>query len=196
MTSHTEQGFVVAIGASAGGIKAIRALLSCLPANLGAPVVIAMHSEPSSNLTEVLQIRSPLAIKRLEDGEALRTGQIYVVPGATHAFFRDGRVRLSEPVRDSGFRPSIDGLFMTLAAEYKEKAIAVVLSGTMNDGTRGAQVVYDMGGQTIVQNPEDATFESMPLSVILMDHPQQILSAEDLGSWLDETIGTAPPGPA
>ncbi|WP_300037934.1 chemotaxis protein CheB [uncultured Roseobacter sp.] len=191
-----KDGFVVAIGASAGGLKAIRALLTTLPEHLNAPIVIAMHSKPASQLTEILKIQCPLKIKRLEDAETLVPGQIYIVPGATHAFFRDGRVRLSEPVRNSGFRPSIDALFMTLAAEYKDRAIAVVLSGTMNDGTRGAQVIYDMGGRTVVQNPDDATFEGMPRNVILSDHPKKILSAEGLGEWIAKAVGTTSSEPA
>lgn len=192
MSAPEKNPTVVAIGASAGGIEALRGLLSGLPHNLAAPIVIAMHSEVTSRLSEVLKIKSDLKIKVLEDGEALLAGIIYTVPGATHAFFRDGSVRLSEPVRDSGFRPSIDGLFMTLAAEYQDKAIAVVLSGTLNDGMRGAQIIYDMGGRTIVQKPEEAKYGSMPLNVIRSDHPEEVLSAQDLGKWLAQTIGTIP----
>ena len=189
MSQQDHHDCVVAIGASAGGIEAVVALLSQLPEGLNAPVVVAIHSQAGSQLKEILDHTFNLDVRTLRDGDTVEKGVIYVVPGATHAFFRDGRVRLSEPVRDSGFRPSIDGLFMTLAAEYGERAIAVVLSGTMNDGMRGAQIVHDMGGRTIVQNPEDARFESMPMNVILADHPRKILSAGDLGLWLADTLG-------
>lgn len=185
-------GYVVAIGASAGGIIAVRDLLSELPVDLNAPVVVAIHSDATSKLSEILQIKCPLSIKQLDDGEVLKPGWIYTVPGATHAFFRDGSVRLSKPVRNSGYRPSIDGLFMTLAAEHKDKAIAVVLSGALNDGMRGAQIVYDMGGRTIVQSPDEAKYESMPMNVIKSDHPREILSAKDLGIWLLNAIGHKP----
>jgi len=144
--------FVVAIGASAGGLAAINDLLAELPDGLNAPIVIAAHSEPASMLKEALQIHSSLKIKTVEDGEVLENGTVYIVPGAKHAFFRNGTLTLSTIVQDSGFRPSIDAMFMTLAAEYGERAIAVVLSGLLNDGMRGAQVIYDMGGRTIVQD--------------------------------------------
>ena len=81
---------------------------------------------------------------------------------------------------------------MPLAASFRERAIAVVLSGTMKDGMRGAQVIHDTGGRTVVQNPDEAQFESMPMNVILMDHPQEILTASGLGKWLRDEVGTSP----
>jgi len=183
--------FVVAIGASAGGLAAINDLLAELPDGLNAPIVIAAHSEPASMLKEALQIHSSLKIKTVEDGEVLENGTVYIVPGAKHAFFRNGTLTLSTIVQDSGFRPSIDAMFMTLAAEYGERAIAVVLSGLLNDGMRGAQVIYDMGGRTIVQDPDDAAYSSMPKSVIRSDHPDAIRTASELGEWLVAQIGTA-----
>jgi len=183
--------FVVAIGASAGGLSAIKDLLAVLPADLDAPVVIGVHSEPASKLKQALEAHSTLNIKSAENGEALETSTVYIVPGARHAFFREGRLWLSEIVEDSGFRPSIDALFMTLAAEYGERAIAVVLSGLLKDGMRGAQVIHDMGGRTIVQDPDDALYASMPSSVIRGDHPKAVRTASELGSWLTSVIGTS-----
>lgn len=184
--------FVVAVGASAGGIEAIRDMIAELPGDLDAPVVIAMHSEPGAKLANVLKFRSSLDIRTAQNGDVLECGTIYVVPGATHAFFRNGRLRLSEIVTDSGFRPSIDALFMTLAAEYGNRGIAVVLSGMLQDGMRGAQVVYDMGGRTVVQDPDEAGEESMPQSVIRNDHPSAVRTAAELGEWLNWTVGTNP----
>ncbi|UWR21860.1 chemotaxis protein CheB [Sulfitobacter sp. S190] len=191
MSKDNTDTFVVAIGASAGGLTAVVELLRALPEGLNAPIVIAIHSDPSSRLDTVLQAKINLPIVKLETDTKLEAGTVYVVPGATHALFRKGSVRLSEEVSESGFRPSIDALFMTLAAEYQDKAVAVVLSGLLKDGMRGAQVVYDMGGRTIVQNPEDAIYESMPRSVINSDHPAAILSATELGEWLCDLIGDA-----
>lgn len=182
--------YVVALGTSAGGIDAIVDLLARLPARLNAPLVIALHSQPASRLTEVLKTRSDLSIREARDGDALRAGTVYILPGATHGFFKDGHLHLSKTVRNSGFRPSIDALFMTLAAEYGKNAIAVVLSGTMSDGMRGAQIIYDMGGETIVQDPRDAAFPDMPEAVISRDHPTVIATAQELGTWLGEKIGT------
>ena len=181
--------YVIAVGASAGGLKAIQTLISELPANLNAPIVIAVHSVPASKLAEILQYGSSLPIKTVEDGEKLESGQIYVAPGATHVFFQNGCLKLSDVVTDSGYRPSIDALFMTLAAEYGARSIAVVLSGTLKDGMRGAQIIYDVGGRTIVQDPDDAKFEDMPKSVIRNDHPEKISTAAELGAWIGRTAG-------
>lgn len=181
---------MIAIGASAGGLSALKDLLAELPPGLDAPIVIAVHSNPASKLKESLQISSSLDIKTAKDGEILEKGIVYVVPGAKHAFFRNGGLRLSTVVRDSGFRPSIDALFMSMASEYGQKAIAVVLSGLMKDGMRGAQVIFDMGGRTIVQDPKDAQYASMPNGVIFNDHPDAILKASDLGRWIASTVGT------
>ena len=184
---------VVAIGASAGGLEALRELLSELPVHFPAPIIVAIHSQPSSKLAQVLSFDEArdggMKVREVKDGDTLEPGVVHVLPGATHAFFRQGGLRLSETVRDSGFRPSIDALFMSLASEYGADAIAVVLSGLMNDGMRGAQVIYDMGGITIVQDPRDADYAEMPQNVIRADHPSQVLSAKDLGVWLREAIG-------
>jgi two-component system chemotaxis response regulator CheB len=188
--THAQENFIVAIGASAGGLPAVKELLAELPPDLNAPVVIAIHSEPASILRQALEFRSPLNIKTAEDGETLEKSTVYVVPGAKHAFFGGGQLRISSVVRDSGFRPSIDALFMTMAAEYGERAIGVILSGLLQDGMRGAQVVHDMGGRTIVQDPAEALHDSMPNSVIRSDHPKAILSATELGHWLTSVIGT------
>lgn len=190
--NSTGKQFIVAIGASAGGLSAIADLLAELPPELNAPIVIAVHSEPRSRLKEALKVLSPLNIKGAEDEEVLENGVIYIVPPATHAFFSGNRLRLSNIVQDSGFRPSIDALFMTMAAEYGDRAIAVVLSGMLKDGMRGAQVIYDMGGRTIVQDPEEAKQSSMPQSVIQGDHPDMVRTASELGKWLSSVIGAKP----
>ncbi|SPH21595.1 Chemotaxis response regulator protein-glutamate methylesterase [Ascidiaceihabitans donghaensis] len=180
---------VVAIGASAGGVRAICDLIKERPAHLDAPIVIAVHSLPDSQLTEVLQAITPLPVKKVEDGDVLQNGCIHVVPGAKHVFFQNGALKLSQLVHDSGFRPSIDALFMTMAAEYGDRAVAVVLSGTLKDGMRGAQVIFDVGGRTIVQDPREAAFDGMPNSIIFNDHPEKVLPAADLGRWLTQELG-------
>lgn len=180
---------VVAIGASAGGVRAICDLIKELPDHLDAPIVIAVHSLPDSKLTEVLQATTRLPVKEVEDGDVLQNGCIHVVPGAKHVFFQNGALKLSQLVHDSGFRPSIDALFMTMAAEYGDRAVAVILSGTLKDGMRGAQVVFDVGGRTIVQDPREAAFDGMPNSIIFNDHPEKILPAADLGRWLTKELG-------
>ena len=187
---------VVAIGASAGGFGAVRELLSVLPEDFGAPIVVAIHSGPDGDLARSLDIArsSGPVIREAQDGDRLEPGHVYALPAAKHGFFVGDELRLSDTVRDSGFRPSIDALFMTLAAVYRDAAVAVVLSGTMDDGKRGAQVIHDLGGITLVQDPGDASFAEMPRAVIRADHPYQILPAKALGELLIELVHGEPTG--
>ena len=189
-SSAQPPAYVVAIGASAGGLEPVRELLAELPANLNAALVVAIHSQPSSQLTAVLSRNCQMTVETARDNEPLVGGRVYVLPGAVHGFFRDGTLRLSNVVEPSGFRPSIDALFMSMASEYGDNGIAVVLSGALDDGTRGARVVYDMGGRTIVQDPDDATYRSMPQKVIMRDHPVAVETPAELGQWIIEEVGT------
>jgi len=186
-------GKIVVIGASAGGIEPIREVLAELPTNFAAPVIVAVHSGPESALRSALDLVSSIDIEICDarSGVEPKPGVVYVVPGAKHALLSHGKLQLSELVHNSGFRPSIDALFITTATEYRENAIAVVLSGTLNDGMRGAQVLYDLGGITLVQDPEDAKFASMPQNVVRSDHPVEIITARQIGKWLVEYVGTS-----
>lgn len=183
---------VIAIGASAGGLSALRDLLAELPEDFAAPIVVAVHGNEESRLAEVLERTRSIALpaRRLEDGDTLEKGVVHVVPGATHAFFADGHMRISDATRTSGYRPSIDALFITMAAEYGENAVGVVLSGMLNDGMRGAQVIFDTGGVTVVQDPADAEYAAMPQSVINQDHPRTVLPADELGRWLRDLVAS------
>ena len=174
------------IGSSAGGLSALIGLLRELPADHPAPIVIAAHGGPDSHLHEALSLSRGIVLPILQatDDMPLEGGAAYVLPGATHGLVVGRRLHLSPPVRGSRFRPSIDALFMTAAASYGGGAVAVVLSGTMDDGMRGAQVIYDLGGVTIVQDPDDAERAEMPQNVIAADHPREILPAPALGRWL------------
>jgi two-component system chemotaxis response regulator CheB len=189
MDASSEFDFVVAIGASHGGLSAVRDLLAALPRNLRAPVIVALHGDSNSRLSEVLAFQNAQEVRKLEQGDSLQEGRIHVVPGGRHAYFRHGKLMLSEAVSGKGFRPSIDLLFMTMASEFGRHALGVILSGELKDGMRGAQIIYDLGGRTIVQDPSDAENSSMPNSIIFNDHPETIRSAEDLGTWLGELIG-------
>ncbi|MEP3918994.1 chemotaxis protein CheB [Ascidiaceihabitans sp.] len=92
-------------------------------------------------------------------------------------------------MHDSGFRPSIDALFMTMAAEYGDRAVAVILSGTLKDGMRGAQVVFDVGGRTIVPDPPRSCIRRHAQQHHFQRSPEEILPAADLGRGLTQELG-------
>jgi two-component system CheB/CheR fusion protein len=161
----TETSNLVVIGASAGGLESLSVLVSTLPANFPAPIVVALHLSPSrvSALGDILNRRGPLHVMTIQDHAHLQPGTIYVVPSNRHVRIADQQAIL---VQDSdGPQPSIDLLFRTAAEAYGENLIAVVLSGTGSDGALGARAVKSEGGTVIIQNPDTAAFPGMPSSL-------------------------------
>lgn len=168
-------GSIVVIGASAGGVEALSALASALPADFGAPVVVVLHipREGPSLLAEILGRRSKLRAKSAEHGERYEAGTIYVAPPDHHVLMSDGTFILSKGPRENGSRPAADPLFRSAALLFGQNAIGVVLSGNLDDGTAGLIAVKRAGGTAIVQNPDEAMYPSMPQSAlrdVTVDH--------------------------
>ena len=181
---------IIVIGASAGGLEPMVDVLKVLPTNLDAPVVVAIHGGQLSQLTEVLTSRVSLPVKKATDGQRLERGVVAVCPGGEHTRIEGRVLRLGRQANPSRFQPSVDLLFRSAAESYGSGTVAVVLSGNLNDGTKGAQAVHELGGCTLVQAPGEATYASMPASVVLHDHPDAVLKAEDIPGRLLELVGS------
>ncbi len=155
---------IITIGASAGGVEALGELAGGLPADLPASVFVALHvpSHGGSVLPQILSRRGPLPAAHAEDGEAIEPGRIYVAPPDQHLLIHEGIVRLSRGPRENGFRPAIDPLFRTAARWYGPRAVGVILSGTLDDGTAGLLAIKERGGVAVVQDPDDALFPGCP----------------------------------
>ena len=164
----TEQ--IICVGASSGGIEALRTLVAGLPADFGAPVIVVLHTAAESPgiLGSILDRAGALEAANAVDGERLRPGRIYVAPPDYHILVEPGTIRLTRGPKENRFRPAIDPLFRTAASVYGPMAVGVILSGNLDDGTAGLRAVKQLGGVTIVQDPEDALFSSMPRSA--MEH--------------------------
>lgn len=162
-----EQTFqhIVVIGASAGGVDSLSVLVSTLPHDFPAPVVVAQHLSPSraSALGDILARRGPLPVRTITDAEVLEPGVIYVVPPNRDVTIDGEELHLQGD--GDGPRPSIDLLFSSAAAAFGERVIAVVLSGTGSDGAIGAREVKYAGGTVVIQDPETAAYPGMPLSL-------------------------------
>lgn len=181
---------VVVIGASAGGVEALREVVSRLPADLPVPVLVVLHlpARSPSALPAILSRSGPLPADRVEDGEPIRPGHIYVARSDHHLLLVDGRVRLSNGPAENGHRPAIDPLFRSAARAYGPGAVGVVLSGARDDGTAGLAAIAQRGGIAIVQDPADALHPSMPRSAlehIAVDH---VLPAVAIGPQLAELV--------
>jgi two-component system, chemotaxis family, protein-glutamate methylesterase/glutaminase len=186
---------VVGIGASAGGVDALLALIRRLPADLDAALCIVLHVPATgrSVLAPILARRTDLTVEVAADGAALKAGRVYVAPPDRHLTVAAGRVRLTQGPKENGVRPAADPLLRSLAAAYGERAVAVVLSGALRDGSSGALAVSRAGGAVIVQDPEEATVPSMPESALAaVGEAARVLPAAQIGPALENLAAGVP----
>jgi len=160
---------IIVIGASSGGVEALRKLVASLPEDLPASVLVVLHIPPESGsmLPEILARSGPLPARHPSDGEKPERGTIYIAPPDHHMLLGAGEIRLDRGPRENGHRPAIDPLFRTAAAAYGPRVIGVILSGGGDDGSAGLQVIKDRGGLAVVQEPADAVFAFMPSAAML-----------------------------
>ncbi len=160
-----DRSSIIVIGASAGGVTALRTLVAALPDTLSAPVLIVLHiGAYQSELPALLNAAGPIPAKHAEDYEPIRPGHIYVAPPDRHMIIADGKIRLLRGPKENCARPAIDPLFRSAAENYGADAIGVILTGNLNDGALGLLEIKQCGGVAIVQDPDDAAYPEMPRS--------------------------------
>jgi len=169
VTSETRAApCAVAIGASAGGVQALRIVLAALPADLPAAVLIVLHLDPygRSMLPTLLAAVTSLRVHDVRDSSIVQAGRIYVAVPNHHLLVREGRVQLAASAPVHHVRPSVDRLFESIAMGWLAAAIGVVLTGNGADGASGIAAIKRGGGRTIVQDPGDAEYRGMPQAAI------------------------------
>jgi two-component system chemotaxis response regulator CheB len=188
---------IVTIGASAGGIEALRGLVAALPADFAAAVVVVLHLAPkaTSVLPQILTRAGALDAVAAEDGMPLEGGTIYVAPPDCHVLVEVGALRLDHGPRSNGHRPAIDPLFRSAARAYGAAAAGVVLSGVLDDGTAGLMAIKQVGGLTLVQDPDEAVYDTMPRTAIDVVGPDVIGTAAALGATLAAQAEAPPRDP-
>ena len=177
----------VVIGASAGAVQALLAILPTLPADYPLPIFVAVHVPPDRGnvLVPLLQARCALAVVEAEDKETVRPGTIYFAPSDYHLLVeRDGGLALSseEPVNYS--RPSIDVLFESAADAYGSGLIGVVLTGANHDGAAGLRAIFERGGEALVERPSEAYASAMPEAALAACGGAAVMSLEDIANHL------------
>lgn len=186
MTAHSDGGRpIVCIGASWGGVAAIRSILSALPQDLAAPVCVVQHRPEEHGHAEIVRglgrtVRLPIC--EPEDKEPLEAGSVYIAPAGYHMLVEDWHVSLSTEDRVRWSRPSIDVLFESVAEEVGSAATAVILTGANDDGCRGSRAVYRAGGCVIAQDPEGAERPEMPSAPIRAGWVHQVLPLEQIAA--------------
>jgi two-component system chemotaxis response regulator CheB len=181
----------IVIGASAGGLYVMIDILKLLPANFSIPVIVVQHrsKDERSLLEEVLQQKCKVRIKQADEKEKIQPGTVYFAPPDYHLLIEnDGTFSLScdPPVNYS--RPSIDVLFETAADVYKDRLLAIILTGANKDGSYGIKKIASMGGTTIAQSPETADYPEMPKGAISTGYVQHVLDPEAIGQFLLDTM--------
>ncbi|MCV7399743.1 chemotaxis protein CheB [Mycobacterium fragae] len=179
---------VVAVGASAGGVEALTQFAAGLPPDLPYAVLVALHmpSGAPSVLARILDRNGPLPAAQAVDGEPLEPGTIRVAVPNRHLLIDDHRIALSEGPTENGHRPAINALFRSVALGFRQRAVSVLLSGVLDDGTLGSAAIRSRGGTTIAQSPTEALFPAMPLNAIeagVIDHE---VSAIEVGGLLKQ----------
>ncbi|GAA1619792.1 chemotaxis protein CheB [Actinoplanes couchii] len=177
---------LIAVGASAGGVEALRALAAGLPARYPGALLVVLHvprSAPSA-LPAILSRSGPLPAVTATDGEPVRAGRIYVAPADHHLLLTDGHLRLSRGPAENGHRPAVDPLFRSVARTAGRRAIGVVLSGSRDDGAAGLATIAARGGTTVVQEPEDALHPWMPRAALEAAEPDHVVPAAAIGGLL------------
>jgi two-component system, chemotaxis family, protein-glutamate methylesterase/glutaminase len=179
---------IVVIGASAGGVEALGALVSELPGDAEIAVFVVLHIAPSgtSVLPAILQRRGRLPAAHAVNEEPLQRGRIYVAPPDHHLLVQRDAVRVHRGPKENGYRPAIDPLFRSAAHTYGRRVTGVILSGVLDDGTAGMAVIKRHGGRTLVQDPDDALYPMMPSSAIEFAEPDRILPAGELAAAIME----------
>lgn len=173
---------IVVIGASAGGVEALQALFSQLPATLPAVIAVVIHRSPlfESRLPFVLGLRAHLTVVEPRDGDRVVPGHVYTAPRDQHLVFEDGHLRTNRGPKEHRTRPAIDPLFRSAAAAYGPRVLGVLLTGLGDDGVPGFIDIKAAGGMTLVQDPAEARYPSMPRTAIAEDDVDGVLRLDDL----------------
>src|ERR1043166_6110777 len=193
--SHKDGFLVVGLGASAGGIQALKRFFAEVPENSGVAYVVILHMSPAheSKLAEILQTTSPIPVTQVSERVKVEPNHVYVIPPSHNLAMTDGHLALTNMIGAEERRSPVDLFFRTLAQANDSRAVSVILSGTGANGSLGLKRIKEAGGIAFAQDPSEAEYSDMPQNAIatgLIDHilpvkeiPPKILSYKDsLGS--------------
>jgi two-component system CheB/CheR fusion protein len=186
---------VVGVGASAGGLEALKELLRAMPPDSGLAMVVVQHLDPTheSQMANLLAAHTPLQVRPAEEGLPVAPDTVYTnVPGR-YLTVRDGVLHLDPPPPDGAVRLPTDRFFRSLAEDRQEQAVCVVLSGSGSGGTLGVRAVRGAGGVAIAQHPETAGYDAMPRSAIATGLVDLVLPPREIASAI---LGYARRGPS
>ncbi|WP_028292882.1 CheR family methyltransferase [Oceanobacter kriegii] len=183
----------IGIGASAGGLEALQEFFKHVPSDTGAAYIIAQHLSPDfkSMMPELLAKHTDMPIHQVSDGITVEANSIYLMPPRTNMLMAEGCLLLSEQMKDANVHHPIDIFLRSLAKDQHHNAIAIVLSGTGSDGTKGIQAMKESDGMVIIQEPGSAKFDGMPTSAYRTGLADLVLTPQEMGPNLVNYINMA-----
>ena len=178
--------YVVGVGASAGGLEALRPFVANLPLAVNMAYVIVQHLSPAyrSMMVQLLARETKLPVEEIKDGTVLVANTIYITPPNKDVRIKNSTLWLREPSAPLGPKPSVDVFFASLAEDRGQHAIGVILSGTGSDGAHGMRAIKASGGLTVAQEPETAKYDGMPKAAIESGCVDQTLPPDGIGPEL------------
>lgn len=191
--------YLIVIGTSAGGMPALVKFVAHLPATLPAAILVVQHFAPDSNgqhLVDRLGRHTTLPCRLPTDGELLEAGTLYLAPPDRHLLAKDGSVPhllVTKGPRENHYRPAADALFRSAAVAYGARAVGIVLTGMLHDGTAGLEFIKRCGGIAIVQDPNEAEFPSMPESALHNVDVDYVVPLGKMAALLEEITRSPAP---
>lgn len=182
---------VVLIGASRGGVAALRRITSALPPHFPAAVLVVLHPPPDGlgQLDVLLGEQASMPVAYAQDGDSIERSRIYLAPSEHHLVVRsDSRLGLEHSAKVRHSRPAVDVLFESAAKVFRDRVIGVVLTGGDHDGTDGMKAIAATGGMRIVQSPSEAVDPAMPGNAIAGDDPQFVVMLDEIPKLLVKLV--------
>lgn len=182
---------LIVIGASAGGMAALKQLVAQFPQDFPAPIFIVNHMSADTTgeaLVRVLDGSSSLTCVHGHDNQEFKSGNIYLAPSDQHMLIVKGKILITKGARENRSRPAIDPLFRSAAVAYGNRVVGIILTGYLDDGTSGMMAIKRCGGVCIAQDPEDAAYPDMPQSVITNVGADYCVPISEMGAVLSELI--------
>ncbi|MVN22418.1 chemotaxis protein CheB [Mucilaginibacter arboris] len=180
---------VIVVGTSAGGLQALSQMLKNTPESMDAAIFVVLHVSSHSTgniLVQHLQKQTSFVCRIPEDGEAIQGKHVYIAKPNFHMLLKRGIIRMIKGPHENRWRPSIDVLFRSAAANYNSKVTGIILTGLLDDGTSGMIAIKRCGGTCIVQEPDEAEFSDMPKSVLNHVEVDYRVPVSDIGYILDD----------
>src|SRR4051812_19930371 len=183
---------IVVVGASAGGVEALKSMVGALPADLPAALFVVLHIPPVSTsvLPRILERAGSLRAVHAAHGAPIERGTIYVAPPDLHMRFADGHIELDRGPKENGHRPAVDPLFLSAAHVYGSRVTGVILSGVLDDGAAGLFAVARMGGAALVQSASDALYPTMPAAAMELVESAFVGTTAELAQEIVTLAGT------